>query len=86
MNSLSVIVRLAAIAVLTYIELRLWFGSAMSEAVWTWINQILSSGANPGLASDVEVVLAAAVAIAVAIAVVVVLGKVGRASNNGREH
>lgn len=59
-----------ATLVLTYVQMRLWLASDWSEAAWTWINARLSDGANPGLASDIELIAALAGSFVVSLAVV----------------
>lgn len=34
-----------------------WFSTSMSESIWTWINVQIESGQNPGLASDIELLV-----------------------------
>lgn len=34
-----------------------WLSTGMSESVWTWINDRIEGGQNPGLASDVELLI-----------------------------
>lgn len=36
---------------------RWWLSTSMSESIWTWINGLIESGRNPGLASDVELLV-----------------------------
>ncbi|TVT49628.1 MAG: hypothetical protein FHP94_06760 [Denitromonas halophila] len=55
---------------LTYVQMRLWLASDWSESTWSWINARLSDGADPGLASDVELIAALACTFTVSLAVV----------------
>lgn len=55
---------------LTYVQMRLWFASDWSEADWAWINARLSDGANPGLASDIELITALACTFTMSLALV----------------
>lgn len=42
-----------------------WLSTGMSESVWTWINGSIEDGKNPGLASDVEMLIVLAGALLV---------------------
>lgn len=44
---------------------RWWLSTSMSESIWTWINGLIDSGQNPGLASDIELLLTLACALLV---------------------
>lgn len=53
----------AVVIALTFLLTKAWLESLVSERLWTLINNQLSIGENPGLTSDIEllvVVLAAA--------------------------
>jgi hypothetical protein len=36
---------------------RWWLSTGMSESIWTWINGLIEIGQNPGLASDIELLV-----------------------------
>lgn len=59
---------------------RLWLRSVWSERSWTWLNEVLSEGRDPALASDVELVLALLVACATSFAAALVVSKVWRSA------
>jgi hypothetical protein len=74
--------RAAAIALpslaLTWLLVTLWFRSRCSEATWTWLNGRLSAGTDPGLASDLELVLAVLIGLGVSVATVALAARLLR--------
>lgn len=70
MKVLRITARFAAVLLLTYLFTRLWLQSSGSERLWTWLNSRLTEGADPGLASDIELLIALAGALTGAIVVV----------------
>lgn len=70
MKALQVTARLMAVLLLTYFFAQLWLRSWGSERFWTWLNSLISDGTNPGLASDIELLIVLAVALAAAVVVV----------------
>jgi len=44
---------------------RWWLSTSMSESIWTWINGLIERGQNPGLASDIELLITLACALLV---------------------
>jgi hypothetical protein len=63
------------VLLLTYSFTRLWLGSALAESVWSQLNQWIESGQNPGLTSDVELVVSVLAAFILASAIVLFLFK-----------
>lgn len=63
MKAQSRVISGLVIVLMTYGFVRLWLGSAVSERFWTWLNARLSGGTDPGLASDVELVIVLAAAL-----------------------
>jgi hypothetical protein len=48
---------------LTFLLTKAWLESLVSERLWTFINNQLSSGANPGLTSDIELVVVVSISL-----------------------
>jgi hypothetical protein len=59
---------------------RLWLSSMWAEWFWTWLNQQLSAGENPGMASDVELVFVLICSIALSVLLVFLSLKVWKAT------
>ncbi|WP_194720633.1 hypothetical protein [Noviherbaspirillum malthae] len=57
MKPLQRIVFLLVILLFTGLLARWWLSTGMSESIWTWINGLIESGQNPGLASDIELLV-----------------------------
>jgi heme A synthase len=64
-----------SVLLLTYSFTRLWLGSAWAELVWSQLNQWIDSGENPGLSSDIELVVSILVALLLSSAAVLLLIK-----------
>jgi hypothetical protein len=56
---------IAAVLVLAlaFLFIKAWLESLVSERLWTWINNQLWSGANPGLTSDIELLVVSSTAL-----------------------
>jgi hypothetical protein len=59
-----------AVLLLSYVLAHLWLNSPWSEAVWSHLNQWIENGQNPGLVSDIELVLVLLCALVLATSVV----------------
>ena len=57
MNAIRKIASVGLVLALTYLFTSLWLNSAWSESFWTWLNLQISAGQNPGLASDLELIV-----------------------------
>lgn len=57
MKPLQRIAFLLAILLFTGLLARRWLSTGMSESIWTWINGQMERGQNPGLASDIELLI-----------------------------
>jgi hypothetical protein len=55
---------------------RLWLGSAWAESAWSRLNHWIDGGENPGLSSDLELVVSIVVALLLSSATVLVLDQV----------
>lgn len=69
---------------MTYIFTRLWLGSAWSEHFWTWLNNQLSAGFNPGLTSDLELIVVLIGAFALSVSLVLMMCKGWNAATRRR--
>ena len=67
------LVQLALILALTYVLASVWLASNWSEQLWTQLNGEIFSGTDPGLASDLELVLVVLSAFAISVVLVLAL-------------
>lgn len=68
----------AFVLLLAYFFARVWFASAWSEHFWTWLNDALSAGVDPGLASDAEMIIVLLLAPILAVGISLLLVQIGR--------
>lgn len=54
MKIFRILIPIAFVLTLTFLLTKAWLESLVSERLWTFINNQLSSGENPGLTSDIE--------------------------------
>jgi hypothetical protein len=70
MKTVGRIATAAAVLSMAYVFTRLWLSSMWAEWFWTWLNNQLSAGQNPGLASDVELIVVLVCAFALSVGLV----------------
>lgn len=79
MKWLLLSVRWSTVLLLSYLMVSFWLGSRWSERLWSWLNDQTAGGKNPGLASDVELVLVLVVALALAVLAVSLIARLWQA-------
>jgi hypothetical protein len=80
MNAVGRIATGAVVLSMAYVFTRLWLSSIWAEWFWTWLNNQLSAGKNPGLASDVELVVVLVCALVLSVSLVFLSLKVWEAT------
>lgn len=65
MNPLQRMAFLVFILLFSILLSQWWLSTGMSESVWTWINVRIEDGQNPGLASDIELLVTLAGALCI---------------------
>ena len=65
-RALEFLLRIASTLVLFYSITKIWLSTPASEILWTSINSKIKNGAEPGLSSDIELIITMAIALPVA--------------------